>query len=111
MSSSAPSAWLVAWRSKLAEAARLGPVLDLACGRGRNALAAARWGIPIVGIDRNAAFLTEMLLWETTAAALFASGVALGYPGNPCSDQNNGDQQTPNPGRGWSGIFYSRWKR
>jgi SAM-dependent methyltransferase len=48
-------------RTALAEAARLGPVLDLACGRGRNALAAAGWGIPIVGLDRNAGFLADLL--------------------------------------------------
>jgi len=56
----APSPLLVACRERLAEAARAGPVLDLACGRGRNALAAASWGIPIIAIDRNPGFLQEL---------------------------------------------------
>jgi SAM-dependent methyltransferase len=41
-------------------AARLGPVVDLACGRGRNALAIAEHGIPVCGVDRNASFLAEL---------------------------------------------------
>jgi len=44
----------------LREAARLGPVVDLACGRGRHALAAASAGIPVLGIDRNPEFLREL---------------------------------------------------
>lgn len=44
----------------LRSAARRGPVVDLACGRGRNALAIARAGIPVVGIDRNATFLSAL---------------------------------------------------
>lgn len=58
--SQAAAPWLVAWRSQLERAARCGPVLDLACGRGRNARAAASWGVPIVGLDRNAEFLREL---------------------------------------------------
>ncbi len=33
---------------------RLGPCLDLACGRGRQATVVAGWGLPVVGVDRNA---------------------------------------------------------
>jgi len=44
----------------LREAARLGPVVDLACGRGRNALAIAEHGIPVCGVDRSASFLAEL---------------------------------------------------
>lgn len=44
----------------LRSAAQRGPVVDVACGRGRNALAMARSGIPVVGIDRNATFLETL---------------------------------------------------
>jgi SAM-dependent methyltransferase len=44
----------------LRKAAQLGPVIDLACGRGRNALAIAAAGIPVVGIDRNAEHLAQL---------------------------------------------------
>jgi SAM-dependent methyltransferase len=59
-STDAPSAHLLAERPRLREAAALGPVLDLACGRGRNALAAAEAGIRVVGIDRDPAALTAL---------------------------------------------------
>ena len=36
------------------QAASRGPILDLACGAGRNALATARWDVPVVGLDRDA---------------------------------------------------------
>jgi SAM-dependent methyltransferase len=35
------------------DAARLGPVLDLACGYGRHSLASARLGLPVLAMDRN----------------------------------------------------------
>ena len=57
---SAPAAWVVRHLDALRDAARLGPVVDLACGRGRNALALAEAGIPVVGLDRNAGFLEEL---------------------------------------------------
>jgi SAM-dependent methyltransferase len=44
----------------LRSAAQRGPVIDLACGRGRNALAMASAGIPVVGVDRNAEHLAEL---------------------------------------------------
>jgi SAM-dependent methyltransferase len=49
-------------RERLAAAARRGPVLDLACGRGRHALAAAELGARVVGIDRDAGLLAELLV-------------------------------------------------
>ncbi|MGI9590989.1 MAG: class I SAM-dependent methyltransferase [Myxococcota bacterium] len=55
-----PSPFLLASRERLERAAHGGPVLDLGCGRGRNALAAASWGIPVFGFDRDAAFLNEL---------------------------------------------------
>ena len=44
----------------MVEAADLGPVADLACGRGRHALAVAEWGLPVLGLDRNVRFLAEL---------------------------------------------------
>ncbi len=54
------SSHLLAHRSLLEESARLGPVADLACGRGRNAVEVGKWGLPVVGVDRNREFLTEL---------------------------------------------------
>ena len=39
---------------------RLGPVVDVACGRGRHCLAAARAGLRVIGVDRNPDFLAEL---------------------------------------------------
>jgi tellurite methyltransferase len=44
----------------LREAARRGPVADLACGRGRHALAAARQGLATLGLDRDAEALRAL---------------------------------------------------
>lgn len=49
----APASWLLSHADALREAARRGPFLDLACGAGRNALAAARLGARVVGVDRS----------------------------------------------------------
>ena len=54
---------------ELRRAAELGPIIDLACGRGRNALALAREGIDCLGFDRNRDFLRELI-----EAALPAAG-------------------------------------
>jgi len=45
------------------------PILDLACGRGRHALAVARAGLTAFGLDRNRASLRE-LKQRAAAAAL-----------------------------------------
>jgi len=58
---SPPSPLLLDHVKELAEASRLGPVLDLACGRGRHALELARRGIPCIAADRNDGFLRELL--------------------------------------------------
>lgn len=55
-----PSPLLRAQRERIAAAAALGPVLDLACGRGRNALALAGWGVPVIGCDRDADALAAL---------------------------------------------------
>ena len=56
----APSAWLERHRERVIHTADLGPALDVACGRGRNARALAAWGHPVVGVDRNAELLAEL---------------------------------------------------
>ncbi|MBW2267541.1 MAG: class I SAM-dependent methyltransferase [Deltaproteobacteria bacterium] len=55
-----PSPWLEQSRALVQAAAALGPVVDLACGRGRNALAVAGWGTRVIGIDRNPDVLNEL---------------------------------------------------
>jgi len=57
---SEPSPFFLENARALAEAARLGPVLDLACGRGRHSIAAAEAGSQVIAIDRNREFLTEL---------------------------------------------------
>jgi tellurite methyltransferase len=56
----APSSFVLAQEARLREAGRLGPLLDLACGRGRHARLAAGWGLDVVGLDRDAAALHEL---------------------------------------------------
>ncbi len=46
--------------SRLSASVRVGPTLDLACGRGRHALAAADLGLSVVAIDRNPDFLAAL---------------------------------------------------
>lgn len=55
-----PSSFFVEELDSLHRAALLGPVVDLACGRGRHALAAARAGVRTIGLDRNASFLAGL---------------------------------------------------
>ena len=55
-----PSAHLLAELPRLRAAAAQGPVVELACGRGRNALALAAGGIPVVGIDRDSEALAGL---------------------------------------------------
>jgi len=49
-----------AYADALRASATLGPVADLACGRGRHAAAAAGWGLPVIAVDRNPDFLGEL---------------------------------------------------
>jgi SAM-dependent methyltransferase len=46
--------------SRLTASASIGPVLDLACGRGRHALAAADLGLSVLAIDRNRDLLDRL---------------------------------------------------
>jgi SAM-dependent methyltransferase len=48
-----PSAHLLAELPRLRDAAARGPLVELACGHGRNALAAADAALPVVGVDRD----------------------------------------------------------
>ncbi len=48
------------------------PVLDLACGRGRNALAVAASGLRVIGLDRDAAALGELAARATAANCAIA---------------------------------------
>ena len=64
-----PAALLRAELETLRSAAAAGPVLDLACGAGRNAVAAARAGCAVIGLDRDRARLAAL------RAAARAAGV------------------------------------
>ena len=70
MSASASSLLFDAHRPQLRDAAELGPLVDIACGRGRHTLAALRDGLACVGVDRNAAHL------ESLRAAAHEEGLA-----------------------------------
>ena len=54
-----PSKLLVDNLSLLTQAARLGPILDLACGEGRNGLYLAAGGLPVILVDRNESSLEK----------------------------------------------------
>jgi SAM-dependent methyltransferase len=55
-----PSPFFVRHTARLRAAAQRGPVVDLACGRGRHCIAAAAAGARSIGVDRNAVFLAEL---------------------------------------------------
>jgi SAM-dependent methyltransferase len=56
----APSPLFQAHLDAVVVASGVGAVLDLACGRGRHALAAAELGVRVTAIDRHAPFLAEL---------------------------------------------------
>jgi len=55
-----PSPFLLSQLSALAETARLGPAVDVACGRGRHSLALASQGLRCIALDRSRAALGEL---------------------------------------------------
>jgi SAM-dependent methyltransferase len=57
---SPPSEFFSDQLAQIRAASQRGVVADLACGRGRHALAAAAAGIPVIGIDRNRSCLMEL---------------------------------------------------
>ncbi|MCP3986666.1 MAG: class I SAM-dependent methyltransferase [bacterium] len=85
---STPSSFLLAHENAIRETRKLGPCLDLACGRGRQALAVARWGLRVVGIDQR----TEALLDLADAVASEQLPIELiradleGAPGLPVAE-------------------------
>lgn len=56
----APSPFFAACHDALRASAAIGPTLDLACGRGRHALAAAALGLEVLAVDRNAEHLAQL---------------------------------------------------
>lgn len=66
---SLPSPFVLAQRDRLCAAAALGPILDLACGRGRHAYRLASWGLRVVALDRDRGALAGLAL-EARAATL-----------------------------------------
>jgi hypothetical protein len=56
----APSPLVSEQLAALRSAARRGPIVELACGRGRIACAVAAHGLAVVGIDRDAGALREL---------------------------------------------------
>jgi tellurite methyltransferase len=64
----APSQHFLDHFEQIRAAARLGAVVDVACGRGRHSIAAAERGIPTLGIDRNAEALAELRTTARTRA-------------------------------------------
>jgi len=55
-----PSRLFVERLDALRDAGRLGPVVDLACGRGRHAIPGVRAALPLIGLDRSAEFLSDL---------------------------------------------------
>lgn len=55
-----PSPFFVACEAELRASATLGPVLDLASGRGRHALASSALGLKVLAVDRNEDHLAEL---------------------------------------------------
>lgn len=55
-----PSAFFLRCEASLRASASIGPTVDLACGRGRHASAAAALGLPVVAVDRDRAHLAEL---------------------------------------------------
>jgi len=56
-----PSPWFLRHAAGLRAAAALGPIVDLACGRGRHTLATAALGATSLGLDRDPAALGALL--------------------------------------------------
>ena len=65
-SAGVPSAFFTAHAERLSATRAIGPVLDLASGRGRHSLAAARLGLDVLAVDRNADSLADLSGFEAT---------------------------------------------
>lgn len=64
------SAFFDAQLDRIAAGAALGPVVDVACGRGRHALACVRAGWPTLAIDREASHLRAVVASAPSGARL-----------------------------------------
>lgn len=63
-----PSPFFSSHADSLKRSAHLGPLVDIACGNGRHALAAAKAGLPTLAIDRNAERLAGLKLRSSREA-------------------------------------------
>jgi tellurite methyltransferase len=71
--SGAASPFFLGHLDVLREASQLGPIVDLASGRGRHAIASARAGLPTIAIDRNPDLLRELAASASAAALPLAA--------------------------------------
>ena len=90
MTAALPSPFCVEHLATAVGAAGARPVLDVACGRGRHALAAARAGARVVGLDRSVEALGELrsraaLAGLTVACARSDLETGWGLPVEPAS--------------------------
>ncbi len=58
-----PSPLFLSQRSAIRKRSTSGPVLDVACGGGRHAIALAQDGIPCIALDRKSDFLIPLAHW------------------------------------------------
>jgi tellurite methyltransferase len=58
-----PSPLFLSQRSAIRKRSASGPVLDVACGRGRHTIALAQDGIPCIALDRKTDFLVPLAHW------------------------------------------------
>lgn len=72
-----PSAFFTAQTARLQQTARIGPVLDLACGSGRHSLAAAALGLEVLAVDRNADALARLAAQPPSAGRIRVQQVDL----------------------------------
>lgn len=63
---------VVRWRAALLEAARLGPVLDVACGDGRNGMHLAVFGARVLLVDASDSALQSLREWPWPDRIQFA---------------------------------------
>ena len=64
-----PATWVVDHLADVQRASKLGPVLDLASGRGRNALYLGKQDVPVIAMDRNPDHLRELAVHAARAGS------------------------------------------
>lgn len=90
---------LTRWRGELLRAARLGPVLDVACGDGRNGLALALAPALTAPADSQAPWVPEVLLVDRSADAIGNLLHPEAQPGG-AMPRTNASGQEPSPQSG-----------